>query len=729
MADRDATLKKALIDEDYISKLALDTWRDNELTRDENLERRQLFENAWRNLVNPPKKTIWEDSSNFHVPLILIYGMATHARLWQLFSAPDGFFSVKARQQVFEERELKIKQFMDWLLKHRANNGLGIKSELDDWLWDVVFQGSGYFKGSWRKETREYLDTVTVVEQQTQTVFDLNSLTGQPIENTTTTAAEKEVVKEEVFESPQLRRMNYEDVALPLGYKDPQDSPYVVCRVEYSDDELKERVDNGTFFKAAVEDSLQHKQNIYLQGSVSSEIKQQRAETDGFTPQAYNGESHIVLEYYGGAYVEEGQVDPFENDKNVNKKKREIIAWVHMGSGEVLGWTYLYRVSPGGIRPVFKGDFISFTNRSDGIGAGELLYEISRHVDQVYNIKADSGQLASVPMFAYRASSSLKPQLMRVRPGTGIPVDDVNDIRQFNFPFLGQYGYQEESQLTGYAERLMSISDLNLGRAPQKVGALRNATGANLLASESGIQLQIHYDRLERTASRFLQWMFQITRERMSSEIYYRVTGDRGEAIFGQVDRKALGGQYDFDIAIDILSQTKTEKQQMATLAVQTLVSPATMQTGVVTPANLYNIYKAYLKAHGFTRVDDYLTPPQGYQGPVVTPAERIFRVIVGMVSGLEDTVQLNENHEAALKYYEDFQTQPEFGLIAGENQGEKLSALKRLIGRHQEYIAAINSPAAPNVSGMQMPREGFQVGGTETLQSAPVGEANGPLV
>lgn len=733
MTGRDETLKVSKIDESYISELALRTWRETELEREENLERRRAFEDSWRTLTSRPKRSIWEGSSNFHVPISLIYGKAIHARLWQLFSSPGGFYSVAARQEVFRDREDKVKQFMDWLLKHLANSGHGIKNELDQWLMDVVLPGSGYLKGYWKRETREYMDTVTVVENIEQIVFEPGALTGRTITNTT--ATERDVVKEELFESPQIRRMSFEDVALPIGYTDPQDAPFVECRTYMTDDDLKEKAEQGEFFSEAVEEALEHKQNVYLQTDLSSQIKQDRIVSDGYEAIGYLNERHVIIEWYGKAFVEEGKDLNIEDlNQDVKKKKKEIVAWVHMATGKVLGWTYLYRISPSGIRPIFKADFMTFPERSDGVGAAELLYEISTHIDSVYNTRADSGQLASVPMFAYRSGSSLKPHMMRVRPGTGIPVDDINDIRQFQFPFLSNYGYQEEAQLTGYAERLLSISDLNLGRAPDKVGALRNATGSNLLASESGIQLQIHFDRIERTMSKLLQFVFQLTRERMSEEVYYRVTGDRGEAIFGKVDRKALGGQYDFEIAIDILSQTQLEKQQMATLALQTLITPAAMQSGVVTPENIYNMYKQYLKAHKFARVDDYLTPPQDYKGPVVTPAERMFRIVVGLTNGIEDTVTLGENHEASLKFYEDFQKQPEFGLIAGENRAEKLLALKRLIDRHMQYIQVVNTPGNPNSSGMQVPREGFEGvqgvtgGGGESLQS-PVGEANGPVV
>ncbi len=292
---------------------------------------------------------------------------------------------------------------------------------------------------------------------------------------------------------------------------------------------------------------------------------------------------------------------------------KEIVAWVHKATKRVLGWTYLHRISPGGIRPIFKGDFVKFPDRQNGVGVAELIYEEQRYDQAVTNMRIDNGTLASIPMFAYRQSSGLKPQTMRVRPGHGIPVDDVNDMKVFQFPFLQGFGYQESALMESKAEGLLAISEIQLGRAPDKVGALRNATGSNLLASESGIQLEIHFDRVARCINRLLQFLFRLSRERMPHTLYYRVTGERGEPIFGKVNREDLKGEYDFKISVDILGQSQLEKQQQSVLLMQTLMNPAFSQTGVVTPDNFYNLAKNFLKAHRLGRIDDYIKMLQDF--------------------------------------------------------------------------------------------------------------------
>jgi hypothetical protein len=734
-SSRDKTLKTSQIDEDYISSLVREGWRKANIEREDWLERKEGYEQSWRDLTAHEDNGPWENASTYHVPVTLTYGKAVHARLWQLFSNPNGFFSVESKTEAFKDKETTIKQFMDWVMEQQCNSQMGARREIDRWLWDVVMGGSGYLKGYWKKEVRRYRDVVPVIEQTETLSFDPMNLTGVPKSDVKSKTIEKEVEKVEVLQTPQLKRILHEDIVLPIGQHDPQDSDWVMTRVYMSDDDLKVRAEQGTFWKGAVEACLGHKEDIYRQamnGEQTGQIKYDRTFMDGFETDAYANEMHVIFEWYGKAYVEEGDVNEIVFNKDISKQKEEIVAWVHHGTGRVLGWTYLARISPSAIRPIFKADFVTFPDRSNGVGVAELLYDIGRNIDAVYNLRFDNGQLASIPMFAYRSGSSLKPHLMRIRPGTGIPVDDVNDIKQFSFPYLTSFGYQEEQQLTQYSEKLLSIGELQLGRAPDKVGALRNATGSNLIASESSIQLEIHFDRIAHCMGRVLQFIFRLCRERMDGDIFFRVTGDRGEPVFGEVNRQDLMGEYDFKVSVDILGQSQQEKQQMATLAMQTLISPAFMQTGVVSPTNLYELAKNFLKANRLSRIDNYITPPQGFEGDIILPQERIHRILIGADENppIEDTVRLSEDHDKALSIYDSFKESEQYALF----NPYQVARLESLIQRHQQIMLAAQSGGNPNITGMQVPREGFSgleaaIGGTTGAIQAPVGEANGPVV
>lgn len=733
ISKRDKSLSAGKIDEAYIAKLAIEGWQKANEQREVYLDSQEKFEAAWRDLTSQEANGPWQDSANFKSKLILKYGKATHARLWQLFSNPSGFYSVEARQEPFKDRELQVKRFMDFVIESYCNGKLGARNEFDAWLWDVVFKGSGYIKAYWKREVHEFEEVVPTLEVTEKLVFD-GSPTGRPVSESR--LIEKEQVKTDIVETPQIRRIVWEDVAMPMGESDPQESPWVAHRVYMSPEDIKAKVDLGLFFADAAEEALATQtSSIYTQEDDTNDIKRARVNIDGnnIDIDDYENSRHAVIEWYGKAYIER-EVNEHDIRQDLSAMPREIVAWVHKASGRVLGWTYLHRISPGGIRPIFKGDFVKFTDRQNGVGTAELIYEEQRYEEAVTNMRLDNGMLASMPMFAYRQSSGLKAQTLRVKPGQGIPVDDVNaDMKVFQFPFLQGFGYQESALMESKAQGLLAVDEITVGISPDKVGALRTASGSNQLAQNAGIQLEIHFDRIARCINRLLQFLFRLCRERMPHSLYYRVTGERGEPIFGRVNREDLKGEYDFKIQVDILGQSQLEKQQQSVLLMQTLLNPAFMQTGVVSPENLYNLCKNFLKAHKMGRIDDYITKPEGYADRI-TPAERLYRLSFGLFNNppVEDTVRLDEDHEAALKAYDDFQQSDLFGLL----NEEALASMTRLRERHAALLQAQQAGGNPNIAGMQVPRSGFQgIGangpaGNEMAALMPEGGgANGPVV
>lgn len=730
------TLELEKIDQEYVGNLVVDGWRKSQQQRQEFLERREEWMATWRSLEAQVREGPWDNSANFHIPLTLTYGKAIHARLWQLFADRTAFFGVMSRIEAFKDREIAVKQFMDFVWTSWLNKKTGAKGVLDEWLWDVTFDGSGILKLWWHREKFKFLDSVPVKVTEQTTVFDRATLTGQTIEGATRIEHEDEE-KEEVFECPMIGGISIEDLNLPIGQHDPQTSDWVSHQMEMTDEDLKNMVENEQFDKDAVEEIIAHRNTLFYSNDPGDQIKLDRRQTDGIDD--YTGytqeKCHYVIEWYGKAYISK-EVDG-EETADLEAMPQEIVAWVHKATKKVLGWTYLHRINPAGLRPIFKVDFNRFPGRTWGVGVGEMLDEISRNMDALYNLRVDNGTIASVPMGVFRASSGLKTDTINIHPGTLYPVDDVNDVRMFQFPYLAGFGEREEANLRQYAESLLSVSEIQLGIAPQKVGALRNATGSNILESASNIQLQIHFDRIARGIDPLLQALFSLCRQRMPVKLFYRVTGERGEPIFGEVSRQDLEGNFDFIINIDVLGQSKVERQQAATLKMQTLMNPLFFQTGIVQPSNLYNLAKEFLRANNTQRIDDYLTKPQDYQGEIISAGERFHRIAIGLIDGIEDTVRFNENHEQALKVYEAFKADDNYyGLL----KPEQVAALERVIEKHMQLLEAQQAPGMLNNMGNnQLPQGALppvtpQIGGGgETLQAQQtaqgLGTPNGPMV
>lgn len=725
------TMPLGKIDVKHVGEQIQKEWSDEDENRSEFLLRKEQFTSNWRDLSPQDIQGPWENSSNFHVPISLFYGKAIHARLWQIFADQNSFFGVKARKEVFQDQEGTVQNFMRFILNDFCNGKVGVREVFDAALWESVFDGSAYLKVYWQRDEHEYVEVVNATDVNEETVFDQENLTGRV--NYKTKMYEKEEVRTEVVETPHIKRCLPEDIILPRGFDDPQTAPWATHRIPMTSDELKSRAREGKFDKNVVSECLaNHRAFVDNQ---SKNLKRERMLEDGVTdPDGYFDQFHSVLERYGRIYVKK-EIEGNESEE-IEEVAQECVVWVHQATGKVLGWTYLYRISPSGIRPLFKWDFIKFPDRNSGVGVAEVLAPIQQAIDAVYNLRQDNGIMASTPFGFYKSASGLKPDRYRIQPGEFIPVDNPQtDVKVVQMPFLNGFGYQEEDRLIGYAERLLSISDLQIRGQTDKVGMFRTASGASAVQSESGIQLEIHFDRIARTMSKMLQCLFRLCRERIPSDFYYRITGEEGKPIFGKVNRDDLRGEYDFEINIDVLSQGKIEAQQSATLLMQTLLNPAFMQTGVVGPDNLYHLAKNFLLKNRVKRIDQFISPPPQYQGEPITPEERLFRITVGQFNNppIEETVRLSDNHEKALQTYESFKQSDQFGLW---NDPAQMQALHRLEQKHQQYLLAAQAGGNPNMAGMQTPREGMaplqpvQAGAPvdQGTLGAPMGTANGPV-
>lgn len=726
------TMPLEKIDAEDLGPMIAREWRKNNDDRFEFLQKREEYTANWRDLNRQEFQGPWENSSNYNVPITLFYGKAIHARLWQIFADQNTFFGVKARQEVFEGKELPIQEFMRFILNDYCNAKQGTRDVFDETLWDNVFDGSAYLKLYWQKDEHKYTDVVSKVDVKEKMIFDASNLTGRT--DYETKQYEQNQVKTEVVETPHIKRCLMEDIIMPNGQGDPQTADYVTHRIFMTSAQLKARGKEGKFDADIVRECLEHN-HAFLSQDQEVEIKRQRLREEGY--QDYDGyyeKYHAVLERYSKIYIKKDLTG--NEDTEYEEMPQETVTWVHQATGKVLGWTYLYRISPSGIRPIFKFDFIKFPDRNNGVGVGEVLAPIQQAINATYNLRQDNGQLASTPFGFYRAAAGLKPERYRIEPGVMIPTDNPQtDVRMIQMPFLNGFGYQEEDRLIGYAERTLSISDLQIRGSSDKVGLFRTASGASAVQNETGIQLEIHFDRIARTMSKLLQCLFRLCRERIPEQLYYRVTGEDGNPIFGKVNRDDLKGEYDFEINIDVLSQGRIEQQQSATLLMQTLLNPAFMQTGVVNPSNLYHLARNFLQKNRIKRIDQFISEPPQYQGDVVTPEQQIFRIVAGQYTDppIESTVRLSDNHERALQSYEAFQNSDNFGLLTTTDQ---LAAFHRLIEKHKQMMTAAQAGSNPNLAGMQTPRDGMAPMGAMTPDQAPSqgtlgsppGQVNGPV-
>lgn len=741
---RDETLSLDKIDTEYIQRLIRSEVQNFKVSHEDYFEQRRDWLLALRDLRYQYRKGYFDEASDLHVPYSLIMSKAMHARIFEIFSQ-DNLFSVESNNQSFTEKEEDIKNFMNWVMQKWMNRGRGFSDVIDEWIQQVLEEGSGILKLWWDRWQDSYVDLEYQMEEDIEPTPFFTPEGVEIGEKTKTKTKFKNVEKTVKSASPSAGIVDGDDFFMPAGQLNVQQSPWVIHRLRMRDEDLKLRATQKKFDRDLVEDAIERRSN-YEDSEVGfentiDETKRDMRELEGVTSDGfstpYTQGFHTVYEWYGRAYVSKMVDDKTMDD--IDELPQEIVAWYHVGTQKILGWTYLHRVSPSGRRPFYKADFMPSKERAYGIGVGELLWSLNNHIDAMHNIKLDNGILSSLQFGFYRAGSAFKPDTFRIRPGDMIPVEDTDDIKMQNIPYLGQFGENEELSLNGYGEKLLAINDINLGNLTGRgvAGALRNATGANFIDRQANIQLNPHLDRIARELTDFLSDLFILTRSRMKPELKYRVTGEDGKGIFGDVSRETLRGDFDFIIRTDIASTSEAEKQQRASLMLQTLLNPTFMQLGLIQPGNMYETLKEFLVRHNVRHPDKYITKPAGYTGPPMSIEQRIMKLLLGVFDdpAIETTVRPEEDHERALEKLEEFQESELFGVL----NEDQLAAYQAILDTHTQFMQAVGGATGmPNTTGSQMPGTGgLQALGNEDIGlggaeggplGSPEGEPNGPV-
>ncbi len=744
---RDETLDLNKIDVDYLQRLIEDQLEGFKDSHVKFFDQRQGWLLALRDLQYRYKEGNFENASDLHVPYSLIMVKALHARIFQVFSQKN-FFSVEANNAAFREKEELITWFMNWVLGKWINRGRGKSDAMDAWLSDILEEGSGVLKLGYDRWQNTFVDVdLEVKEQAVPNIFSVGE--DVDVEDQMETVTKIKNIKKTVqHAAPRMGVVRLDDFYMPAGCLNVQEAPFVAHGVDLSDEDLKLRAQQGRFDEDLVIEALERRRQPQTQASQTrGEVSPLRRELEGVSRRENEARNvddlgtHRVIEWYGKAYVTKEMDQDVHTD--IDELPEEIVVWYHTGLRKILGWTYLYRISPSGKRPFYKSDFMPSKERAFGVGVAEMLWSLNNHIDAVHNLKLDNGMLASLQFGIYRAGSTFKPDTFKLRPGDMVPVEDVNDFKFTQIPYLGQFGENEELALTGYGEKLLAINDINLGNLTGRgvAGALRNATGASFVDRQANIQLHPHLDRIARELKEFLSDLFILCRSRMDEQLFFRVTGEDGKGIFGKVTREELRGDYDFTIDVDLAASSEAEKQQRATLMLQTMLNPTLMQLGIVQPANVYETVKEYLVRHQVRNPDTFITKPAGYTGPPLTPEERIFKILSNQADNppIENSVRPEENHELALAIYEKFHQSDLFGAL----QKSQLASFAALLQTHQKFMALLAGAGGgvPNMSGTQMPGSGGlgAIGPGTAAEagddgseggplSSPMGEVNGPV-
>lgn len=682
-------------------------WQLGNAERQEWLTKMRALLTTFDEFMTPIYDATNDWSSTLHLPVTFTACKTYHARMFAAIMAIDPPFTAKARQGHNADRAQLIQELMGYALREWANNHKGVEQEVDKWLWRWITQGSGILKSRWDRRFIRYIDVVDV-EEVTGYIDTIDMAGGgQPTRMPIRVKREEEKeVLQETFNGPCLEAVPIEDVLL-VGSGDPNLADDVIHSYYMTASEILTMSDQAVFDSDAVEKVLASGRN-YKQAETVNSIKLQAAASSGTgqVDKQIDVPRYQILERYARIDVDGSGI------------ASEVIVWVHEHTGEILRATYLHRVNKAGLRPFHKIDFHVREGQTYGTGLPELLYSLQKEIDAVHNMRMDFGLISSIPFGFYRATSSMKEERMPLEPGVMIPLD--NPQGDVFFPQIGQrtgFLAQEEQALYSSVERMTSISDLSLGVIGGQ-GAARTATGARALLGESNANLDIFLRRMNSGWSSAIRYLFKQLQDKLPDGFQFRLLGDSGSDFWTTVRSKAeIAGEYDFILEANSANSNKAIQIEQANNTFMTIMNPLLLQTGIVTPLNVFNALRNKLQIEGIKDWAKYITKPMG-QETVYTPEQ----LANATLAGVDIKLSPQQDLQGFIDYFNEIVKHDE---LLGQFKEPQIIKLAVKAREAEGLLQAVQQQAAQqaNMQQMQMNAAG---GGAPTPQGAGMAQSQG---
>ena len=301
------------------------------------------------------------------------------------------------------------------------------------------------------------------------------------------------------------------------------------------------------------------------------------------------------------------EVDSIDKEGNSIKEELECVFFVSVHPMKLLGAFLLTDISWTGERPLVELHYQMVDDRFYSMGPIEIVQYLSDELDTIHNLRMDVGFATNMPYFFFRASSTVRPEKIKLKPLKGVPVDDVNDVRFPPTQNVTSFYHQEEQLLYTLFERVLGVTDLFLGISPTQGAAARHATGFVGAPQES---LARPSEIVEQDAEdfSFMCRMIYILELQFGPEYrWLRLEGAEGPAT-QKLTRLELWmrGNFDFRLGANHGQYSSMMRQQQAQVLAQLEASSVLMNAD---QGRLWESQKTRLEAAGFPNPELYIGP------------------------------------------------------------------------------------------------------------------------
>ena len=525
-----------------------------------------------------------------------------------------------------------------------------------------------------------------------------------------------------VFDGPRPMVKDYEDVLHPTraanlqipSPSNPGGAPHVIL-VDYPTlDEIRRLVKQG-YYDLVDEAGLE---KLGLAREDTTENQAEKEQKDALSGTAYNPASPTDT-----THPNDGAEKPAVNDHKVLTRfmcfdiydidgdgvNEDVIWWVIKEEKMLLRARELTQVFPSNPprRPFAEGQFIEVRGRRSGIGIPEMMEGLHDLQKQILDQTVDNGTITNVPFFFFRASGTMRPEVIRMSPGEGYPIaDPKNDVQFPQLPQQGMnFGFNMIQVLNNMEEKLTSVGELQLGRVPQgKASALRTVRGMQTILQQGDARPERILRRFFMCLTEVYAQMHELNQAFLPREKQYRVAGvvRPGEDPYRMIDDPAVvRGRFQFDFVANAMNTSKEALQAALQELMGVIISPIAIQLGIAQPDGIYQLLRDYAKSWGQDG-DRYLAPPSPDS---MLPAALAEEVISMILAGNLPEVRPLEPPEQHMEKLMEFTGTVEFGMFTPQQVDifkAYLNLLRRRIIEEQNRMALMAAAGAAQQSGGQ---------------------------
>lgn len=471
---------------------------------------REAVKQTWMDIqrlyeqVDVPEKrdTPFEGAAHVMIPVIATNVELVQARLHSTIYAPEDTYSVTPTRDDLHRFSRATKKWLTWAGENELNE------EQVDY--------SAFL---------ELLKLGTMVQKVIYTQED--ELVFRPTPDSTDQEPRYDLIVERTKDHPEFVHVSIRDFFWQMHARCIEESEWTAHRFRVSWNTLRLRVEDGTYKAEEVEKI----RNWFV--TTQDAVTQEVSDEIGIEPSPmYEFELYEVwFRYPVGIPASQAPTDEGQNVQGPLKEAPiKLKAVFHLDAESTV--SIKYNTFPLALDPFEIMPFVGRELQVLGIGVGQMGLPFQIVVTTMHNQRLDNATVVNSVAYKYKTDSRV-PNEIPIRPGGGIPVDEMDDLETFQLGQKGDSTLAEEQNTLAMLQERIGVRDLSLEQS-----ALSRAPATTTLAliQEKGRRLDGVLRGIRRFKKRMILKSIMLYKEYYPRSKLLDAFGEEGQLVAEMLD-------------------------------------------------------------------------------------------------------------------------------------------------------------------------------------------------